>query len=230
MVLKSGILIFMKCLVTAGPGYEPIDEVRRLTNFSTGELGCLLGDELITLNHDVTLVLGSGSIFRPSRSSVNIVQFTTTDSLKNILLSLKEKHGNYDAIFHSAAICDYRIARIFVPGNNSMTEIKSKKIPTDYGRIFIELEPTEKIISLLRPLFPTAFIVGWKYEVDGNKSTVIEAGERQIKKYNTDACVLNGPAYGKGFGILFKEGTLIHADNKPNLVDTLANILKQFKK
>jgi phosphopantothenoylcysteine synthetase/decarboxylase len=27
----------MKVIVTCGPSYEPIDQVRRLTNFSTGE-------------------------------------------------------------------------------------------------------------------------------------------------------------------------------------------------
>jgi deoxyribose-phosphate aldolase len=32
----------MRVIVTCGPSYEPIDEVRRLTNFSTGELGTLL--------------------------------------------------------------------------------------------------------------------------------------------------------------------------------------------
>src|SRR5689334_4181058 len=28
----------MKVVVTTGPSYEPVDDVRRLTNFSTGEL------------------------------------------------------------------------------------------------------------------------------------------------------------------------------------------------
>jgi len=29
----------MKCIVTAGPTYEELDEVRRMANFSTGTLG-----------------------------------------------------------------------------------------------------------------------------------------------------------------------------------------------
>ena len=36
----------MNCVVTAGPTYEPLDDVRRLTNFSTGKLGSQLGDFL----------------------------------------------------------------------------------------------------------------------------------------------------------------------------------------
>lgn len=31
-----------KVIVTFGPAYEPVDEVRRITNFSTGELGSTL--------------------------------------------------------------------------------------------------------------------------------------------------------------------------------------------
>ena len=36
----------VKVIVTCGPSYEPIDEVRRITNFSTGELGILLANRL----------------------------------------------------------------------------------------------------------------------------------------------------------------------------------------
>jgi len=36
-----------KVIITCGPSYEPIDEVRRLTNFSTGELGVQLSDSVI---------------------------------------------------------------------------------------------------------------------------------------------------------------------------------------
>jgi len=36
----------MNCIVTAGPTYEPLDDVRRLTNFSTGRLGTELANFL----------------------------------------------------------------------------------------------------------------------------------------------------------------------------------------
>ena len=37
----------MNCIVTCGPTYEPLDEVRRLTNFSTGRLGTELANYLV---------------------------------------------------------------------------------------------------------------------------------------------------------------------------------------
>jgi len=43
----------MKVIVTCGPSYEPIDQVRRLTNFSTGELGVHLSNQLARAGFEV---------------------------------------------------------------------------------------------------------------------------------------------------------------------------------
>ena len=48
----------MRCIVTAGPTFEPLDEVRRLTNFSTGRLGTELANFLQAAGGDVSLLLG----------------------------------------------------------------------------------------------------------------------------------------------------------------------------
>lgn len=222
----------MNCLITAGPSYEPLDEVRRLTNFSTGELGCLLADKLVASGHNVTLLLGAGATYRKVNNSVKTIEFTTSESLKNILFKLKEEGQKFDAIFHAAAICDYRVERVFIRNeNNELIEIKAKKIPTHYGRIHVELAPTEKIIVHLRPLFPTAFIFGWKYEADGDRETAIEAGEKQMEENDTNACVINGPAFGKGFGILFKGvGPIVQVWNKDGLVFAINDLLNRIKK
>src|SRR5687768_14363623 len=44
--MRSVILAHVNCVITAGPTYEPLDEVRRLTNFSTGRLGSELATYL----------------------------------------------------------------------------------------------------------------------------------------------------------------------------------------
>ena len=41
-----------RVIVTCGPSFEPIDQVRRITNFSTGELGILLANALTSAGHD----------------------------------------------------------------------------------------------------------------------------------------------------------------------------------
>jgi phosphopantothenate---cysteine ligase (CTP) len=51
-------------VVTAGPTFEPLDEVRRLTNFSSGKLGSQLADYLVAHGHQVILLYGHYSTYR----------------------------------------------------------------------------------------------------------------------------------------------------------------------
>ncbi len=46
------------CVITAGPTYESLDQVRRLTNFSTGSLGAQLSGFLRSKGFYVTLLTG----------------------------------------------------------------------------------------------------------------------------------------------------------------------------
>jgi hypothetical protein len=51
----------MKVIVTCGPGYEPINQVRRLTNFSAGEVGVHLRNQLARAGFEVFCLKGSGA-------------------------------------------------------------------------------------------------------------------------------------------------------------------------
>ena len=101
-------------------------------------------------------------------------------------------------------------------------EIKSaKKISTRQGKLLVELLPTPKIIAELRGWFPRTKIVGWKFEADGKRAEAVEAARRQIAECSTDLCVVNGPAYGEGFGLVGKKGEPAHLGNPPLLFDAL---------
>jgi hypothetical protein len=51
---------------------------------------------------------------------------------------------------------------------------------------------------------------------------VWEKGRRQIEENSTDLCVVNGAAYGPGFGILTPEGVRAEVSGKAELADWLA--------
>ena len=53
----------MQVIVTCGPSYEPIDRVRRLTNFSSGELGVHLSNQLARAGFEVFCLKGSGATY-----------------------------------------------------------------------------------------------------------------------------------------------------------------------
>ena len=202
----------MNCIVTAGPTYEPLDEVRRLTNFSTGRLGTELANFLTARGHKVTLLIGESSTYAGERRAQSVKVFSTTKDLRAKLKSFSGK--KVDAIFHAAAVSDFSFGRIFVPDvANKLTEIKSaKKISTRTGKLLVELLPTPKIIAELRGWFPKTKIVGWKFEADGRRADALRAARKQIADCATDFCVANGPAYGKGFNLVSTDGQKHFAD------------------
>jgi phosphopantothenoylcysteine decarboxylase/phosphopantothenate--cysteine ligase len=210
----------MNCIVTAGPTYEPLDDVRRLTNFSTGRLGTELANYLAARGHNVILLLGEQATYAGARRAQRVEFFSTTADLRVKLKALSAKKA--DAIFHAAAVGDFAFGRIFAPdAANKLVEIKGRKIPTRQGKLLAELLPTPKIIAELRGWFPRTKIVGWKFEADGKRAEAIAAARRQIAEASTDLCVVNGPAYGEGFGLLGKKGEPAHLANPPVLFDAL---------
>lgn len=192
----------MNCIVTAGPTFEPLDEVRRMTNFSTGRLGTELANYLTARGHKVTLLIGASATYGGDRKAKTVKVFTTTADLQAQLKALAAK--KVDAIFHAAAVSDFAFGQIFVEqASGGFTVLKaSKKISTRQGSLLVELVPTPKIISKLRRWFPRTVIVGWKFEANGRRTNAIGAAQRQLVDCDTDACVANGPAYGRGFSIV----------------------------
>ncbi len=199
-------------VVTCGPASAPIDSVRRITNFATGEIGAILSQALLKAGWDVICLRGVGSTF-PAPAGVDVRVFSTNDSLAALFQNLPAAP---DAIFHAAALCDFQVASI--EGVAGM-----KKIPTRDGALTLHLEPAPKILPCLRAWFPTSFIVGWKYELDGDRSAALAKGATQIRECRTNACVVNGAAYGEGFGILFPDGTLTEVADKRGLAAALGD-------
>lgn len=191
----------MKCLVTAGPTYEPLDQVRRLTNFSTGHLGIELANFLTNRGHDVVLLLSESASYQGERQAREVITFSTTHDLEQKLATFSG--GNLGAVFHAAAVSDFAFGKIWSrTAAGALEEIKSGKIATRDGALLAELVPTPKIIQRLRAWFPEAKLVGWKYEVEGDRDRVRRAAEAQLRECRTDACVVNGPGYGAGFGLV----------------------------
>lgn len=195
----------MHCLVTAGATIEPIDAVRRLTNASTGRLGCGLADALARAGHRVTLLLSESAQHTPRVRKVRVIRFTSTEDLMEHMHSvatLKVK-----TIFHAAAVSDFRVRK------QRQGKLSSAK------KLSLEFVPTPKIISRLRKWHPEALLAGWKFEVEGSPAAVLAAARAQMESCQTDACVANGPAYGRGFGMVTDR--VVHCADARKLYRTL---------
>ena len=205
------------------PTYESLDDVRRLTNFSTGRLGTELAGFLLDRGHHVTLLIGEQATFRGEPRAQTLQAFTTTADLLERLKTLSRQ--TVDAVFHAAAVSDYTFGRIWVrSANGEMIEVRSGKISTRDGPLLAELIPTPKIIAQLRGWYPDARLVGWKFEVEGNRDDVIRLSERQVTECQLNATVANGRAYGPGFGLVTGAGSCEHAADRLELFTALEKL------
>ncbi|MFO1461156.1 MAG: phosphopantothenoylcysteine decarboxylase [Verrucomicrobiota bacterium] len=214
----------MRCLVTAGPTWEPLDRVRRLTNFSTGSLGGDLANALASAGHDVVLFLSESATWRQPLSAIRVESFSTTESLAAGLQSCADPGPL--AIFHAAAVSDYQAGslRILAP-DGTITPTHAGKVDSRGGTILLELVPTPKILPRLTEWFPQARITGWKYEVDGSPEDAVARGERQLESAGTHACVVNGSAWGAGFAWLRRGLPLVQIPSRRMLLDSLVSAI-----
>lgn len=189
----------MNLLVTCGPAWEPLDGMRRLTNASTGRLGAQLADAFAEAGHRVIVFRGEASTAAPPSRAAEVLPFGTNDDLAAQLRNLAaQAQPCIEAIFHAAALCDFRVARVLDAEGN---ERREPKIPSRAGRLVLELEPATKVLPQLRTWFPRARICGWKLELTGEREAALTAAWRQLAEAGTDACVVNGRAWGEGFAL-----------------------------
>jgi phosphopantothenoylcysteine synthetase/decarboxylase len=190
----------MRVVITGGPSSEPIDEVRVLTNTSTGELAVNLYDRFIDAGHEVDLFLGEGA--RYGRAAARY--FDRNETLARMLAGIAGAHG-VNLVLHAAALADFSVTPVDAAG----APLAAAKISSRAEGVRLLLVPKPKIISELRKFFSNAYLVGWKLEHDGDRATLIEAARQQVCANRLNACVVNGRAYGPGLGFC-TEGGLVH--------------------
>ena len=202
----------MRAVITGGPSSEPIDEVRLITNRSTGELGVILAEAFWQSGHEVNLFLGQLSQFRLPQAAY----FNRNEDLQRMLGEMNESKS-VNVVLHAAALSDFQVAAV----RAGTLDVGLKKIGSEHETLSVELAPKPKVIAKLRDLFPNALIVGWKLELEGSREDLLREASRQVKKNRTDACVINGRAFGDGFGFCTSEGLQESFSSKRELASFL---------
>jgi len=139
----------MKVLITCGPTWVPIDDVRVISNISSGEMGHLIAQVFQQKGHQVTLIEGPVTHELNDRK-VKIIKYKFFDELARALkVELKK---NYDIVVHAAAVSDFKVK------GAAKKKISSKK------PLFLNLIRTSKLIRDIKRLSPKSFLVGFKLE------------------------------------------------------------------
>ena len=158
-------------LITAGPTRAYIDDVRFLTNASSGRMAAALASAAIAKGHNVTIVTGPVSVRYPSKARVNSV-ITTGEMLKKSLALLPR----VDGVIATAAPCDFE-----------PKQRQKGKLPRQRG-LALELKPTRDIIATLaRQAKPTQWMVAFALEPDGDPAKAL----KKITAKKCDLIVLN---------------------------------------
>ena len=122
-----------RILLTAGPTRAYIDDVRFLTNASSGRMAAALARAALDAGHEVTIVSGPVQLAYPRKARV-IPVVTTGEMLAAALAELP----SCDGVIAAAAPCDFEPRRR-APG----------KIPRQGAGLTLELRPTSDVIATL---------------------------------------------------------------------------------
>lgn len=215
----------MKILITTGPASVPIDDMRVLTNMSSGRTGTALSHYFKQRGHDVICLRGKQSTAELPPKGVHVQEFKDNAQLLEQLKDLSIRYSP-DAILHAAALSDFILDYVTDSKGNC---IQGHKIPSRAGNIHLILKPAPKILPQLRTLWPDSIIVGWKYELDGTHESAIAAAIEQVRESKSNFAVANGSAYGRGFGICDGNKHLDHCVDLLVLAQRLQHHILQNK-
>jgi phosphopantothenoylcysteine decarboxylase/phosphopantothenate--cysteine ligase len=163
----------IKVILTAGPTHEKIDDVRFISNNSSGKMGYAIADELASRGAHVTIISGPVSIL-PSNKNVEVVNVLSASQMRE---AVKERFADCNIALLVAAVADYK------PINTVVGKIKK----TD-NNIQLDLVQTEDILSEIASLKTKNQIVGgFALEMENAK----ENAESKLAKKNLDFIVLN---------------------------------------
>jgi phosphopantothenoylcysteine decarboxylase/phosphopantothenate--cysteine ligase len=184
-----------RILITAGGTREPIDSVRSITNFSTGETGYRLAKHLQNLGHEVTLLQSKHSQFLGGLKNV-LTYDTTRDFAK--LFEQELKNCRFDTLIHSAAVADYAVDRITTADGQSV--LMDSKIQSS-GTLVLTLKPNPKLIQNARrmSLNPKLQIISFKL-TSGDSDKKLESYDSEYILHNE----LSEVASHHHKGILYK--------------------------
>ena len=220
-------------LITAGPTWVPIDNVRVISNIATGSTGILLAEHLSKLGAKVTLILGpvpnvaflrreakKVTTFGISSCCINrkvkIINFRFFDELKE---KIQKELGakKYDIVIHSAAVSDYR-----------PTQAYKGKITSGKKLFSINLRPTPKLFAEIRRKSADSKLVIFKLEFGVKENLLKTKALKLLKDARADLVVANtfcGNSY-KAFIIDKGKRVLARINKKAAVAQRLISIIK----
>ena len=195
----SKLLKGKKILITSGPTQEPIDDVRFITNRSSGKMGVALAKAALLMGAEVTMIAGPQEARIPLQLTVIRVK-----TALEMLEAMKGQAPQHDWIIGAAAVADYRLENPS-PG----------KLRRSESSLQISLVPNPDIIAEAARLAPNARVIGFAAE----PSTDLSIAKEKIRKKSLFAIAANDvgnteigfDSSANAIDLIFADGNILHS-------------------
>ncbi|MEQ2877918.1 phosphopantothenate--cysteine ligase [Enterococcus asini] len=209
----------MRILITAGGTAEKIDQVRSITNHSSGSLGVELAKAALQKGTiTVDYVLAKGALLPPKDPRITLHPVADTADLEKTMVQLLQAH-TYGAVIHAMAVSDFtpEIAATqedFIQGMNTWLATKkdanftaedvsdllsaileksqsATKLSSKTEHLFMVLKQTPKVIGRIKALQPETQLVGFKLLVDVSSTELLTVARAALEKNQADYVLAN---------------------------------------
>lgn len=164
----------MRILITAGPTREYLDDVRYLSNASSGRMGYSLAEAALAAGHEVVLVSGPVDLAPPKGCEFHAVE--TTEEMR---IASVAGFARSDGVIAAAAVCDYKPRRRI-----------SGKIAKTGDPISVEMIETDDVLAELGREKGRRWVMGFALEAENPRENALQ----KLRAKNCDVVVLNSPA------------------------------------
>ena len=137
----------IRVLITSGGTTEPIDDVRVLTNRSTGKTASVIANILAESGMEVTYIHSQTAVKAGAACQHKVFE-TFSELQKAITTQLQQ--NSFDYIIHAAAVADYSV------------EKQNGKIDSDPEELHLTLKRNPKIINAIKKLSPASKLFAFK--------------------------------------------------------------------
>lgn len=180
----------MKILITAGGTREFIDDIRVLTNISTGKLGSKIADYFINADSPISSKDKDEIYFVHGINSelpyfIKKENCYAVDSVSDLMKTLEKLVPQMDIVIHAMAVSDFTFEKkedIKLKSNDPQSFV-------DYLKNNIKINP--KVISYIKKWNPNVKLVGFKFEVGLSNKKLIDIAHESLLRNNCDLVVAN---------------------------------------
>lgn len=214
----------MKIVVTAGGTSERIDDVRTITNSSTGSLGFAIGSAFAAEDEveKIYYLHGKRAVW-PENDKVEPIEIGGVMDLQESLTKVLTE-DKIDAVIHAMAVSDYMVHQITTLDKLMGTEdpehaqnLTGNKISSDIDDLIIHMKRSPKVISKIKEVSPETTLVGFKLLSGVPHEELIDVGYRLLQKNSCDFVMANDL---REIGKDFHKGYLIHKDKSYDSMNT----------